>query len=173
VLLDWRTVLDNLMLPVEFARKRRADFLGRAQELLRVYGLAEFAGRFPFELSGGMRQRVAICRALMLDPAFLVMDEPFGALDALTRDELNLELQRLWLETRKSVLFVTHSIAEAIFLSDRVVVMATRPGRIVETIDIDLPRPRELAVRETALFGRYSAHIREVFERQGVFRRHA
>jgi NitT/TauT family transport system ATP-binding protein len=98
------------------------------------------------------------------------MDEPFGALDALTRDELNIELQRLWMTTRKSVLFVTHSIAEAVFLSDRVVVMATRPGRIVETLDIDLPRPRDLAVRETELFGRYSARIREVFEQHGLFR---
>jgi NitT/TauT family transport system ATP-binding protein len=100
------------------------------------------------------------------------MDEPFGALDALTRDELNLELQRLWQTTRKSVLFVTHSISEAVFLSDRVVVMATRPGRIVETIPIDLPRPRDFAMRETAEFGRYSAHIRDIFERQGVFRAH-
>jgi NitT/TauT family transport system ATP-binding protein len=172
VLLDWRTILDNLLLPVEFAGKRRADYVGRARELLAVYGLAEFENQHPWALSGGMRQRAAICRALMLDPSFLVMDEPFGALDALTRDELNLELQRLWQTTRKSVLFVTHSIAEAVFLSDRVVVMATRPGRIVETIPIDLKRPRELAIRETAEFGRYSAHIRDIFERHGVFRAH-
>jgi NitT/TauT family transport system ATP-binding protein len=172
VLLDWRTILDNLLLPVEFAGKRRADHLARARELLAVYGLADFERRHPWELSGGMRQRAAICRALMLDPSFLVMDEPFGALDALTRDELNLELQRLWQTTRKSVLFVTHSIAEAVFLSDRVVVMATRPGRIVETIPIELPRPRELAIRETAEFGRYAAQIRDIFERHGVFRAH-
>jgi NitT/TauT family transport system ATP-binding protein len=172
VLLDWRTILDNLMLPVEFAGQRRAAYETRARELLALYGLGGFENRHPWELSGGMRQRAAICRALMLDPSFLVMDEPFGALDALTRDELNLELQRLWQATGKSVLFVTHSIAEAVFLSDRVVVMATQPGRIVETLTVDLPRPRELAIRETRAFGHYSAHIRDIFERHGVFRGH-
>ncbi|MBM3598263.1 MAG: ABC transporter ATP-binding protein [Alphaproteobacteria bacterium] len=170
VLLDWRSILDNVLLPVEFAGGRRDDYVTRARDLLVQYGLAGFEDRHPWQLSGGMRQRAAICRALILDPSFLIMDEPFGALDALTRDELNIELQRLWQTTRKSVLFVTHSIAEAVFLSDRVVVMATRPGRIVETIAIDLPRPRDLAIRETASFGRYSAHIRDLFERHGVLR---
>jgi NitT/TauT family transport system ATP-binding protein len=170
VLLDWRTILDNVLLPIEFAGKRRADYVARARELLALYGLQGFADMHPWQLSGGMRQRAAICRALILDPRLLLMDEPFGALDALTRDELNVELQRLWMTTRKSVLFVTHSIAEAVFLSDRVVVMATRPGRIVEIVAIDLPRPRDLAVRETERFGRYSAHIRGVFERHGLFR---
>jgi NitT/TauT family transport system ATP-binding protein len=170
VLLDWRNILDNVLLPVEFAGGRRDDYAPRARDLLAQYGLAGFEDRHPWQLSGGMRQRAAICRALILDPSFLIMDEPFGALDALTRDELNIELQRLWQTTRKSVLFVTHSIAEAVFLSDRVVVMATRPGRIVETIAIDLARPRDLAIRETADFGRYAAHIRELFERHGVLR---
>jgi NitT/TauT family transport system ATP-binding protein len=170
VLLDWRTIIDNVLLPIEFGGGRRQDHVGRALELLELYGLKGFENRHPWELSGGMRQRAAICRALIQDPSFLVMDEPFGALDALTRDELNLELQRLWQTTRKSVLFVTHSIAEAVFLSDRVVVMATAPGRIVETIAIDLERPRELSLRETERFGAYSAHIREIFERHGVFR---
>ena len=170
VLLDWRTILDNVLLPVEFAGGRRADYVERAHELLYLYGLHGFANLHPWQLSGGMRQRAAICRALIQDPRLLLMDEPFGALDALTRDELNVELQRLWMTTRKSVLFVTHSISEAVFLSDRVVVMATRPGRIVETLEIDLPRPRDLAVRETEAFGRYTAHIRAVFERHGLFR---
>ena len=171
VLLDWRTILDNVLLPVEFAGLRRRDFVGMARELLALYGLQGFEERYPWELSGGMRQRASICRALVLDPAFLIMDEPFGALDALTRDELNLELQALWLRTKKSVLFVTHGISEAVFLSDRVAVMSPRPGRVVETVVIDLPRPREFSVRTMPKFGEYTEHIRSIFERNGVFGR--
>src|SRR6266852_8427696 len=120
VLLDWRTVLDNVMLPVEIKKLDKTTHLKKARDLLRSVGLAEFEGKYPAELSGGMRQRVAICRALVTDPSLLLMDEPFGALDALTRDELNLELQDIWLRSVKTIVFVTHSIAEAILLSDRV-----------------------------------------------------
>jgi NitT/TauT family transport system ATP-binding protein len=137
--------------------------------MLDLFGLRAFAHRYPWELSGGMRQRAAICRALLDDPALLLMDEPFGALDAITRDQLNIELQRIWTATRKTILFITHSISEAIFLSDRVAVMARDPGRIEEIIEIDLPRPRSLATRDTAAFTRYSAHVRTIFERLGTF----
>ena len=139
-------------------------------QLLKLFGLEEFANRFPWELSGGMRQRASICRALLVDPELLLMDEPFGALDAMTRDELNLELQRMWTETRKTVLFITHSITEAVYLSDRVVMMSRNPGRIAEIISIDLPRPRALSVRETPEFGRYTAHIREIFTAMGILK---
>jgi NitT/TauT family transport system ATP-binding protein len=131
-------------------------------------GLGSYAERHPWELSGGMRQRAAICRALLDDPALLLMDEPFGALDEFTRDQLNLDLQRIWAETRKTIMFITHSIPEAILLSDRVVVMARNPGHIAEIIDIDLPRPRTLATRETREFAAYSARIRAIFEQLGT-----
>lgn len=173
ILLDWRTVLNNILLPIEFRRKRRADWLARASELLRLIGLPGYEARQPWELSGGQRQRVAICRALIQDPRLLLMDEPFGALDALTRDELNLELQRLWLTTKKTVLFITHSIGEAVLLSDRVVVMAANPGRIIETIPIDLKRPRTLDSRETPEFGKYARRIRQLFEELGVLKAEA
>ena len=117
-----------------------------------------------------MRQRVSICRALLHDPPLLLMDEPFGALDALTRDQLNLDLQRIWLQSRKTVVFVTHSITEAVFLADRVVVMSPRPGRIEEILEIDLPRPRHLSIRETPAFGRYTSEIRRLFGSLGILR---
>jgi NitT/TauT family transport system ATP-binding protein len=170
ILLEWRTVLENILLPIEFRRLPKAEWVGKARELLSLIGLEGYENRRPWELSGGQRQRVAICRALIQEPGLLLMDEPFGALDALTRDELNLELQRLWLTTGKTVLFITHGITEAVFLSDRVVVMAAEPGRIVETIDIDLPRPRSLDMRETPEFGRFSKRIRTLFEQMGFLR---
>jgi NitT/TauT family transport system ATP-binding protein len=170
VLLDWRTVIENVLLPIEIRGGRPAEYRERAHELLTTYGLGSFEHRYPWELSGGMRQRVAICRAMIDDPALLLMDEPFAALDAFTRDELNLDLQRIWEASKKTVVFVTHSIPEAVFLSDRVVVMAARPGRIVEDIDVDLARPRPLSVRDTAQFGGYTARIRRVFEQLGMMR---
>jgi NitT/TauT family transport system ATP-binding protein len=170
VLLDWLTVVGNVLLPAKIRRLPLHEWRSKAEHLLEIIGLKDFANRFPWELSGGMRQRVAICRALLLDPALLLMDEPFGALDAMTRDELNLELQRLWLADAKTVLFVTHSIAEAVFLSDHIIVMSRSPGRVVDTVRVDLPRPRQLAVRETPAFSRYVARIRQIFEGLGLLR---
>ena len=169
-LLEWRTVLDNLMLPIDFRRKRRTDARPRAMELLDQFGLKGFEQRYPAELSGGMRQRASICRALIDEPALLLMDEPFGALDALTRDQLNVDLQDMWRTDRKTVVFVTHSIAEAVFLSDRVAVFTPRPGRIAEIIDVDLPRPRRLSVRGDTRFTDCVARIREMFEGMGLLK---
>ena len=168
VLLDWRTILDNVLLSIEFLGRPREKYRNRAMTLLGRFGLSGFEHRFPWELSGGMRQRTSICRALLTDPQLLLMDEPFGALDAMTRDDLNLELARIWQETRKTLLFITHSIAEAVFLSDRVVMMGKSPGMIVDTITVDLPRPRSLAVRESADFAAYVARIRHHFAELGI-----
>jgi NitT/TauT family transport system ATP-binding protein len=171
VLLDWRRVMGNVLLQVELRRGlNKNDYRQRAHELIELVGLKGFEKRYPFELSGGMRQRVSICRALLHDPPLLLMDEPFGALDALTRDQLNLDLQNIWLQSQKTVMFVTHSITEAVFLADRVVVFSNRPGRVVEVLEIDLPRPRHLAIRETPDFGRYAGEIRRVFSSLGVLR---
>jgi NitT/TauT family transport system ATP-binding protein len=168
VLLDWRTILDNVLLSIELVRKPRSDERDRAMVLLTRFGLDGFEHRFPWELSGGMRQRASICRALLADPDLLLMDEPFGALDALTRDDLNVELAQIWQDTRKTVLFITHSIVEAVFLSDRVVMMSKAPGMIVDTITIDLPRPRRLAVRDGAEFAAYVRQIRHHFAALGI-----
>ena len=168
VLLDWRSVVDNVLLPLEFRKLKDAGARKRAVDLLRLYGLEGYESRYPWELSGGMRQRVAICRGIIADPPLLLMDEPFGALDAFTRDELNLELQKLSRGSEMTVVFVTHSIPEAVFLSDRVVVMASRPGRIVADLRIDLPRPRELSIRDSPRFTEFNAQIRRVFENLGV-----
>jgi NitT/TauT family transport system ATP-binding protein len=168
VLLDWRNVLGNVMLPCEVRRMPRKTSTERSLELLGSVGLAKFAKSYPFELSGGMRQRVAICRALVHNPPLLLMDEPFGALDALTRDQLNVDLQHLNRQLRKTVFFVTHSISEAVFLGDRVVVMSGSPGRVKEIIDVNLPRPRALAIREEPEFTAYVRRIREIFLESGV-----
>ncbi|MGV3655765.1 MAG: ABC transporter ATP-binding protein [Noviherbaspirillum sp.] len=167
-LLEWRSVENNILLPIEFKKKRAADYRAKMEGLLKLTGLKDFGNRYPKELSGGMRQRAAICRALIDDPALLLMDEPFGALDALTRDQMNVELQRIWLETRNTVMFVTHGIAEAVFLGDRVVVFSPRPGKIAEILTIDLPRPRRLSVRESPEFGRYCNRIRDLFHDMGL-----
>jgi NitT/TauT family transport system ATP-binding protein len=170
LLVDWRTILDNVLLVAEFRRVDMARAKPKARELLQLFGLEEYADRYPWELSGGMRQRASICRALVDDPGLLLMDEPFGALDAMTRDQLNVELQRMWMATRKTVLFITHGIGEAVFLSDRVAVMSRNPGRIIEIMEIDLPRPRHLSVRETPEFTKYTAHLRDVFLSLGILK---
>jgi NitT/TauT family transport system ATP-binding protein len=160
VLLKWRSVLGNILLPVEFAKLDVARHVEKARALIDLVGLSGFEEMYPHELSGGMQQRVSLCRALVTDPQLLLMDEPFGALDAMTRDELDMELLRIWEERKKTVLFVTHSIQEAVFLSDRVFVMSARPGRLLEIITIDLPRPRTLEMMSTARFGEYTLRIR-------------
>jgi len=141
-LLPWKTVLDNVLVPIRAMGLPVADYRQRAEELLALAGLAGFMRHYPRELSGGMQQRVALARGLIHDPGLLLMDEPFSALDAMTRESMMEELQRIWLKTRKAVLFVTHSIPEAVYLSDRIVVMSGRPGRVLEQIDVDMARPR-------------------------------
>jgi NitT/TauT family transport system ATP-binding protein len=168
VLLDWRGALDNVLISVEGRKLPLAEYRKRAMVLLERVGLAGFEQRYPFELSGGMRQRVSICRALIHDPPVLLMDEPFGALDALTREQLMLDLLRIWQERRKTVLFVTHSIAEAVFLSDRVVVLTQRPARVQEIIRIGLPRPRGLKIRQSMEFAEYVQRILGIFQAQGI-----
>jgi NitT/TauT family transport system ATP-binding protein len=165
VLLAWRKALDNVLLQIA-ARGLTVDaYRRRAVELLELTGLRGFENKYPNELSGGMQQRVSISRALIHDPPLLLMDEPFGALDAITRDEMNLELLRIWSESKKTVLFITHSIPEAVFLGDRVVVMTPRPGRVADIMTIDLPRPRTTALRDDQKFIGY---VRKIRERLGV-----
>jgi NitT/TauT family transport system ATP-binding protein len=160
VLFPWRSVLGNVLLPVDVQRLGRERLRNRAMDLLEMVGLSGFEHRFPWELSGGMQQRVALVRALIHDPALLLMDEPFGALDAMTRESMNQELQRIWMERRKTILFITHSIGEAVYLADRVLVMSPRPGRIADELPIDLPRPRPLDIMNTPEFGAYVKRIR-------------
>jgi NitT/TauT family transport system ATP-binding protein len=170
VLLDWRTVIRNVLLQVEARGLDLQSHRSKARELLQAVGLEGFEDRYPFELSGGMRQRAAICRALIHDPPLLLMDEPFRALDALTREQMRLDIERLWLERRKTVVFITHSISEAVLLSDRVVVISPRPGRVDGVLDIDLPRPRRLEVQESPRFAGYQKAITDLFRARGVLR---
>ena len=164
VLLPWRTVLDNVLLPIEMLRLSRGQYVGRARELLAMVKIDDFADKLPRELSGGMRQRASICRALIHDPEILLMDEPFSALDALTRDQMGQELLRIWEQHRKTVVFVTHSIREAVFLSDRVLVMARRPATITLEVEVKLARPRRLDIEESDEFNRYVGLLRKSIE---------
>lgn len=166
LLLPWLTILSNVLMPVEVQGRGRAPYVQRARELISMVGLEGYESRLPHELSGGMQQRVALARALVHDPAILLMDEPFGALDAMTRETMNVELQRIWATDRKTTLFITHSIPEAVFLGDRVVVMTPRPGRIAKTIDVPFARPRGIDLFGTAEFAALTAEVRRVFQQQ-------
>jgi len=170
VLLDWRNILDNVLVQVELRGLKTDAYRARAQTLLAQVGLGDFADRYPRELSGGMRQRAAIVRALIHDPPLLLMDEPFGALDALTREQMRIDLEDLWLRSGKTVLFVTHSVDEAVLLADRVIVMSPRPGRIEQVIEIDLPRPRGLDGRRLDAFTAAADRITALFLARGVLR---
>ena len=161
VLLPWRRIIENVLLPVEvMGLKPRAAYEKKARDLLALVGLAGFEEAYPRELSGGMQQRAAIARALVYDTRVLLMDEPFAALDAMTREELNVELMRIWEVTGRTIVFVTHNIAEAVLLSDRIVVMTARPGQVREVVDVDIPRPRSLATMGESRFGALSTYIR-------------
>jgi NitT/TauT family transport system ATP-binding protein len=162
VLLPWLTVKDNVLMPMDLRERRSRAHDERAQMLIAMAGLQGFEDKYPFELSGGMKQRVSICRALMCKPAFLAMDEPFGALDAMTREAMNIELLRICAETGATVLFITHSVPEAVLMSDRVIVMTPRPGRVADDIRIDLPRPRSLKDYGLERFNGYTSRIREL-----------
>jgi len=169
VLLAWRTVLDNILLQAEMRHMPMAPARARAAELIAMAGLQGFEGKYPWQLSGGMQQRASICRALLHDPPVLLMDEPFGALDAMTREKMNLELRRIWAtgEQRKTVMLITHSIPEAIFLSDRVIVMSERPGGIAAEYKIDLPEERGLDIMGSPAFAAYAKTVRAHFFAQG------
>jgi NitT/TauT family transport system ATP-binding protein len=170
VLYDWRTVAKNIALPLEMLGWNRTRRARRVQEMLELVELGGFEGHHPWQLSGGMQQRVSIARALSFSPALLLMDEPFGALDEMTRERLNIELLRIWQETSSTIVFVTHSISEAVFLSTRVVVMSARPGRIADLIDVDLPQPRTAETREEARYFELVTAVREALARGGADR---
>ena len=163
-LLAWRTVLENIMLPVDVLDLDRNVYMGRAEQLIEMVGLKGFEKKYPWELSGGMQQRVAICRSLINQPRLLLMDEPFGALDAFTRESMNTELEKIWLTTRQTILLITHSIPEAVFLATRVAVMSPRPGTIADIVSIDLPRPRTLDMTTSSKFGDHVRQIRSILD---------
>jgi NitT/TauT family transport system ATP-binding protein len=164
VLFPWRTVLGNVMVPAHILRLDRGAAAKRARDLLALLGLEGTEGKYPYELSGGMQQRVAIARALIHDPATLLMDEPFGALDAMTRENLNVELLRVWEESRKTILFITHSIPEAVFLATRVLVLSARPGRVKGIIRVDLPYPRKISLMASDRLGAFVEQVRAMME---------
>jgi NitT/TauT family transport system ATP-binding protein len=170
VLLKWRSVMGNLMLPVEIKDLDRKKSVVAAQRLLEQVGLTGFEHVRPAQLSGGMRQRVAICQALIQEPRLLLMDEPFGALDALTREQMQLDLQELWLSHRNTVLFITHSISEAAFLADRIIVMTPRPGRTAAELVVDMPRPRLIDSKNSEEYRRVTTKIHEIFQAEGVLK---
>jgi NitT/TauT family transport system ATP-binding protein len=159
VLLKWRTVLENVLFPIDILKLPRKNYVSRARDLLDLVGLSKFEKSFPGQLSGGMQQRAAIARALIHDPKLLLMDEPFGALDQITREQMNIELARIWAETNKTTVLITHSIEEAVFLGDRVIVMAPRPSRVSGVVEIDIPRPRGADARMTAEFNELERRV--------------
>lgn len=161
LLMAWRSILENILLQIEIRGLRVADYRETAQELIQLVSLEGFEDAYPHQLSGGMQQRVGLCRALIHDPDLLLMDEPFGALDAMTREQMNSELQSIWMKRRKTVLFITHSISEAVYLADRVLVMSPRPGRIIGDINVDLPRPRTVESTETHEFTQLTRQVRQ------------
>lgn len=169
LLLEWRTVLDNIMIQGEFRDLDKKATKEKAMELIHQVGLEGFEHKYPWELSGGMQQRVSICRALVHEPELLMMDEPYGALDALTREQMRIELENMWIKKKNTILFVTHDIDEAILLADKVVVLTPRPGRIREIIPIDLPRPRNMAVKESPEFLAYRKNVTNIFTEMGIF----
>jgi NitT/TauT family transport system ATP-binding protein len=169
-LYEWRSIVRNAELPLEVMGRPKSEWEGRVEKMLHMVGLHDFHGHYPRQLSGGMQQRASIARALAFDPTILLMDEPFGALDEFTRERMNLELLDIWEGTHKTILFVTHSIAEAVFLASRVVVMTPRPGRIATVIDIDLPYPRTFETREAARFFALVTEVRETLKEE--FTRH-
>lgn len=168
VLMDWRTVERNVELPLEIMGVGRAERQARAATMLALVELGEFGRRYPWQLSGGMQQRVAIARALAFDPRLLLMDEPFGALDEMTRERMNLELMGIWSRTQTTIVFVTHSIPEAVFLSTRVVVMSPRPGRVTRVIDIDLPQPRTSGTRDSTRYFELVTQVRAALHQEGA-----
>jgi NitT/TauT family transport system ATP-binding protein len=169
ILLPWRTILDNVLLPAEVLGLDMKKARERAMQLLHMVRLDGFEHKLPRQLSGGMQQRASIARALLHDPKILLMDEPFGALDAMTRERMNLELQRIWMESGKTVVLITHSIPEAVFLGDTVFVMSPRPGTLEQVLRIDLPRPRGMAVMSDPVFASAAASIRERFSHAASF----
>ena len=168
VLFDWRTVEDNVKLPLELKGMDRAARQRRARKLLELVELEDFMGHYPYQLSGGMQQRVAIARSLALQPALLLMDEPFGALDEMTRERMNSEVLRIWQQTGTTIVFVTHSIPEAVFLSTRVAVMSARPGRITRIVEVDLPQPRNELTREEPRYFELVTEVREALRGRGL-----
>jgi NitT/TauT family transport system ATP-binding protein len=166
VLFPWKTVIGNVLAPIELMGFNKKDYLQRAHELIDLAKLSGFEHKYPMELSGGMQQRVAICRALIYDPKVILMDEPFGALDAMTRDMMNLEVLRIWSEQKKTILFVTHSIYEAAFLADKIIALKDRPCRVREIINVDLPRPRALDVRGTSAYGGYVSKLYHLLQEE-------
>jgi len=162
-LLPWKSVLSNVLVPIRALKRSDRDYMQTAMDLLRLVGLQDFPNHFPNELSGGMQQRVAIARGFIHDPNLLLMDEPFAALDAMTRESMMLELQKIWMSKQKSVLFITHSIPEAVFLSDRIIVMSNRPGRVMHEIDVNIPRPRNIEDMGSSAFTELAGKLRRLF----------
>jgi len=164
VLYDWRTVRRNVCMPMELLGMKKPERTSQVSKMLDLVGLSEFGQNYPYELSGGMQQRVGIARALAINPEILLMDEPFSALDEFTREKLHIDLLKIWRKTNKTVVFVTHNISEAVFLSDRVVVLSPHPGRVSAVIDINIPRPRDMESKQTPEFYDYITKIRNSFE---------